>query len=247
MLVGVDHARYLDVIRSESTALLAAARVGGGDAPVPSCPGWTIAKLVAHTGSAQHWSTAIVERRSAEPIAPRSLERAPEGAMVVDWFDAGAQHLVEVLAEAGPDAAVWTWGPGGTSGWWARRMAHETTVHRWDAEGAAGTSQPVDAALAVDGLEEFFSNFSAHGGLAASVRGDGETIHLHCTDVEGEWLLRLTAEGLQVERVHAKGDVAARGSASDLLLFVCGRVTQEVLVVHGDGVLLSRWQELAKF
>ena len=53
--------------------------------------------------------------------------------------------------------------------------------------------------------------------------GDG-TLHLHCTDVEGEWLVARRDGEVTVTREHAKGDVAARGSASDLFLFLWGRV-----------------------
>ena len=54
--------------------------------------------------------------------------------------------------------------------------------------------------------------------------GNGETLHFHRTDGDGEWLVRLTPDGPEVERAHAKGDVAVRGSASDLLLARAGRV-----------------------
>jgi predicted lipid carrier protein YhbT len=69
-------------------------------------------------------------------------------------------------------------------------------------------------------------------------------LHFHSTDGDGEWLARLGAEGLVVTREHAKGDVAVRGVASDLLLFLYGRVGTERLEVFGDAALLARWREL---
>ena len=89
-------------------------------------------------------------------------------------------------------------------------MAHEVAVHRWDAQTAVGAPQPIDRELAVDGIQEAFDIMPAR--LAANPpSGAGETIHLHCTDGEGEWLLRLTPDGVVVTREHAKGDVAAAG------------------------------------
>jgi hypothetical protein len=44
--------------------------------------------------------------------------------------------------------------PDQTVGFWARRMALETVVHRVDAEQARGAVAPVDAALATDGIDE---------------------------------------------------------------------------------------------
>ncbi len=55
-------------------------------------------------------------------------------------------------------------------------------------------------------------------------RSATRTIHLHCTDGEGEWLITRAGDDVVVTREHAKGDVAARGTASDLLLFLWGRV-----------------------
>jgi hypothetical protein len=75
----------------------------------------------------------------------------------------------------------------------------------------------------------------------------GETIHLHCTDVDGEWLVRLAPDGLEVTREHAKGDVAAKGGASDLLCWLLGRGPIDDIEVFGDAALLDRWREAAKF
>ena len=69
------------------------------------------------------------------------------------------------------------------------------------------------------------------------------SIHVHCTDTEGEWLVRRDGDDLVVTREHAKGDVAARGSASDLLLFLWGRRPVSALDVFGDGDLLDRFRE----
>jgi predicted lipid carrier protein YhbT len=79
------------------------------------------------------------------------------------------------------------------------------------------------------------------------VKGAGETIHLHATDGDGEWLMRLAPGEVTVTREHAKGDVAGRGSASDLLLFLYGRVAPDALEVFGDAPLLARWHEQVRW
>jgi uncharacterized protein (TIGR03083 family) len=117
-------------------------------------------------------------------------------------------------------------------------------MHRIDAEQATGVAGPVDAALAVDGIDELFDLFlpRRHAGKAT---GDGETAHVHATDAEGEWLLRLTGDGITVERGHAKGDVAVRGPAGDLLLWLWGRRPIDGLEVFGDAGLADRFRQLA--
>ncbi len=217
------------------------------DRVVPSCPEWTLAKLVAHTGKVQRWATAIVERRSLEPVSPKELDRPPAGEAVVDWFALGAQRFEAVFREVGAEAAVWTWGAGATSAWWARRVMHETAVHLWDAQYATAHEEPIDAVIARDGIDEFFLNLSAHPGLSQTVSGNGQTIHLHCTDTAGEWLIALTPAGVVVTAEHAKGDVAVRGPVSDVLLYVIGRLSPERLDVYGDAALALHWQAIAKF
>jgi len=121
-------------------------------------------------------------------------------------------------------------------------MAHETSIHRWDAESATGEQAAVDAALAVDGIDEFLTVFLPRLADNFGEVGDA-TVHLHCTDVEGEWLVARRDGELTVTAEHAKGDVAARGSASDLLLFLWGRVPADALEVFGDGDLLARFRQ----
>ena len=78
--------------------------------------------------------------------------------------------------------------------------------------------------------------------------GNGETVHLHATDIEGgEWMLTYHPKSVEWERGHAKGDVAARGTMSDLLLLVWGRIPPSRLEVFGDATLIDRWQAAATF
>ena len=130
-----------------------------------------------------------------------------------------------------------------TAGFWSRRQANEVAVHRWDAELAAGDPTPIDNELAADGVDERLDMLR----LFDAITGTGETIHLHCTDIDGEWVVTLSDEGPRTERVHAKSDVAVRGTASDLDLFVCGRVDATAFEVFGDAQLLERFQSATHF
>jgi uncharacterized protein (TIGR03083 family) len=233
----------IDALRREEHALADAARAAGLDAPVPTCPEWTVADLVAHMGRAHEWVTRIVTARAPERgVSPAEIV-VPEGAELLGWFAGGIDPLAATLAAAGPDAPCWSWTDDRTAGFWARRRAVEAAVHRYDAQLAAGAPEPVEHALAADGVDELFA-LVPFWQSAGRVRGDGETLHFHCTDGEGEWLVRLQPEGFTVAREHAKGDVAARGRASDLLLFLYGRVAADRLEVFGDASLLARWREL---
>jgi hypothetical protein len=57
-------------------------------------------------------------------------------------------------------------------------------------------------------------------------------------------MVRFEGSEAVVSRGHAKGDVAARGTGSDLLLFLWHRIPAERLEVLGDAALLERYREL---
>jgi uncharacterized protein (TIGR03083 family) len=235
------HTEFVDAIRREGAALAAAARSAGVDAAVPSCGEWTIAELCAHVGRLHRWSAQIVSERPADPTSHWKQIARPEGDALLDFVASGYGPLADVLGAARPDEACWSWTPDRTVGFWARRQAHELVVHRWDAQNAAGAAQPIERELAVDGIQELFEILPYRPGGPPT--GTGETIHLHCTDGDGEWLVGLEPDGVTVVNEHAKGDVAARGSASDLLLMMWGRVPVGAVEVFGDAELLERWSD----
>jgi uncharacterized protein (TIGR03083 family) len=234
---------YRAAIRTEADRLVTAAGRAGLDTTVPSCPDWDVAELLGHIGRVYRWAAACVEANEA--VSPRDLPRPPERDARVAWVQEGVTRVLAVL-DRPPDEPAWTWAPGGTVGFWQRRQAHETAVHRVDAELAGGPPTPVPRELAVDGIDEWLGLLSYRLGTPA-VTGTGETLHVHCTDGDGEWLLRLTGDGLAVDRVHAKGDAAVRGSASDLLLVLMRRLPPERVEVLGERAVLDGFLTQAGF
>lgn len=241
----MEYADFLPVLTAQAGALADVARVTPLDVRVPSCPDWDLAKLVRHTGTAHRWSSGVI--RSRAPLSHREVDLAipddPRG--LPDWLEASAAGLVAALAAADPDDACWTWTDDHRVRFWARRMACETAVHRWDGQSAAGAPEPFDGALAVEGIDEQLANlpFVAPDAVA----GAGETLHLHCTDRDGEWLLRRGPDGLEVRREHAKGDVALRGPASALYLVLLGRAGADTVDVFGEPGALDAWQPVLHF
>lgn len=237
---ALESDQYLTALARESKALAEAAAGAGPSARVPSCPGWTVSDLIVHCASGDLWARTIIERRTTERVPIELPEKPPTGEALVPWFLEGAHALIDALSKTDPSTSVWTFSPADrTAQFWFRRRAHETSIHRFDAQLAAETTAPIDAPLAADGVDEFLTFFAPRWGKDAV--GVGETLHFHCTDIEGEWLLLGSDDGVTVTREHAKGDAAARGSASDLMLFVWGRVPASQVEVFGDGDLLNRF------
>jgi uncharacterized protein (TIGR03083 family) len=244
----MTHDEYLASIRADTDAMAAVARSAPLGTKVPSCPKWTIEELVEHASQAHRWGTGnIGQPPDAGPKMPDDSH--PDDQPVADWLEQGADALLDGLSSAGPSQPCWTLTGPGTTGFWARRMALETAVHRWDAQNAAGTAQPVTPELAVDGINEYFELLPAFARFSKNTDpwGDGETIHFHATDQPGEWMVQLNPDTIEVSAEHGKGDAAARGTASDLYLFVLGRVPPSTLEVFGDASLLEHWQRRAKF
>ena len=240
----MDSDQYLDVIAREGAATTAAAAKVGIAADVPSCPDWDVADLLAHTGRVHRWVTEIVTTRAQERVSRVGI-LAPTDDDLLPWFDEGVRELVEALRATDPAERVWTWSTEQSAGFWRRRMAVETTVHRWDAESATGTPGAIDADVAADAIDEFLDVYLPSE--EAPLPPGGGSIHLHRTDVDGEWGLTLEADAVRVERGHAHADVAVRGSAQDLLLLLWRRIPPDQLEVLGDRSVLDRflgWMEL---
>ena len=241
--------QYLEQFRRNSDRLADVATAAGVDASVPTCPGWTVADLLQHMIRGDDWARSIVEQGkqgSTERVLPSEPDPSIAGDDLVQAFRDGARALLESLESVDSTTPVWTFGAHDrTAAFWQRRRAQETAVHRYDAESAAGATTPVETALAADGIDEFLTVFFPRLADNFGSVGDG-TVHLHCTDIDGEWLVTIRDQVVTVTQEHAKGDVAARGTASDLLLFLWGRVPPDTLEVFGDTDLLARFSQAIK-
>jgi len=247
----LDHDTYCTAVADQVAGLAGLVDTADLAVAVPTTPGWDVQAVVKHVGVIQRWAAQTIRDDRHERLDFREVDgRAPvEGQSWADWLRAGGDLLVGELRGHEPDRSVWTWGPGGTVGWWARRMAHETFVHGADVTLALGGEPELSPRLAVDGIDELLGNLLAAAAFAPAVgelRGAGETLHLHATDADGEWMITLTADGFDWGHGHGAGDVAVRGAALDLLLLAYGRraATDARFERFGDTALLDRWRSL---
>ncbi len=229
------------------------------DSAVPTCPGWTLTRLVVHQGSILHWARALIDA-NGEYLDRRSLDIGLPGVdaspqVWADWLLESATLVIEALERIPDDTPTWTWGDGTTAAWWTRRLLHETAVHRIDAELAAGnTDWTIDAEVAIDAIDEHLANVEASGSFCDAVthlRGDG-SIHLHTTDLDGEWLIDLNPHGFTIGHgpraatTATRQTVAARGTARDLLAAVTNRASStnglpDGLQIFGEPGMLVWW------
>lgn len=264
-MTPLPHARYCDEI-AHQVGLLRSVVASGAElsAAVPTCPGWSLEHLVRHTGGALRWAELLVRTRAGDDVPE---ERVPGGAgpeaqgdaAALDaWLAESGERLVGTLREAGPDAEVWGWAGDFTSGFWARRMTHEITVHRADAALAAGLPYEVAPDVAADAIDEWLqivrhAQRTQPDDAVAELRGAGRSIRLHATDTgpgrNAEWLIELAEDGVRWHRGHARATVALRGPLTSVLLAFYRRLPLDApgLEVIGDRALLEFWLERATF
>ncbi|MBI3688891.1 MAG: maleylpyruvate isomerase family mycothiol-dependent enzyme [Actinobacteria bacterium] len=240
----MEIAEHVAALRRDGTRLADVAARVGLDAATPTCPGWRIADLVGHLGGAHRWAaayltTASPTRFSDERVA--ELRAVPDRAGLLEWFRAGHAELVAALAGAPPDVACWTFMPAPSPlAFWARRMAHETAIHRVDAESAVPTITGFPPEFAADGVTELLAGFFAR---SARLRADPPvSLSVRATDVDAGWTLRIGAERCEVVAADAAADVSVAGSASDLYLFLWNRIPADGLAVDGDASVLELWR-----
>ena len=150
MITPEQGQRHLARMVATITELLATADLA---APVPSCPGWTVADLVVHLGETHLWARhAIV---AGNPAAPDPGSPTGDHEALPGWYRGTAEALLSTLRSVDPEAPAWTFGPRPrTAAFWSRRQAHEASMHGWDLGAAVGLDVGYDEELALDGIDE---------------------------------------------------------------------------------------------
>jgi uncharacterized protein (TIGR03083 family) len=252
-------AGYVEVLREEGDRLADAAGRAGLGAAVPACPGWSVADLLRHTSHVHRWAAGIVAQGLTSPLSEPSeeeiLQRGPEEDALVRWFREGHAALVRTLEEAGPDLDCWAFlSAPSPLAFWARRQAHETAVHRVDAEQAAAAVQAsagdwaedgtgFEPAFAADGVDELIMGFLARNIRRGNWPGLGGDLAIRAEDGPGAqtgWLVAGRPGAAGVSRGTGPADCTVAGRASDLYLLLWNRGPAGVLRVTGDpGVLAA--------
>jgi uncharacterized protein (TIGR03083 family) len=157
----MENARFLDCLDADYRRIREVVP-GQLSARVPSCPGWDVADLVRHVGEVYLHKVECM--RAGGPLEtewpPAGLgDEEPVGLLDRAYSALAAEFIARDPADPG---GTW-YEPDPTVGFWIRRMAQESVIHRIDAElgaGAAVAAVPDD--LAVDGVDELLKVFVAY-------------------------------------------------------------------------------------
>jgi uncharacterized protein (TIGR03083 family) len=245
----MEIAEHISAIERDGTLLAAAAQRAGLDADVPSCPGWRVRDLLKHQGYVHRWAAEYVagqyEEEVPELTEAEQLAAGPDDSGLLNWFAAGHAALVERLRTADPGVRCWSFLPAPSPlAFWARRQAHETAIHRADAELTAGEQTSYRSDFATDGIDELIMGFFGRGQADSEA---GPALQVAAADTGAKWLVRLTADrgrAARVRRGAAVADCTVTGAARDLYLLLWNRagIAEGGIAVSGDPDVLRSWQ-----
>jgi uncharacterized protein (TIGR03083 family) len=238
---------HLDGLVRSGAALREAAATAGLDAKVPTCPAWDVTKLVTHQGMVHRWAAANLRGDTDHDTAASKAE-AKAAADLLGWYSEGLAALVDTLHATPEDAKamVFLKDAPPPRRFWARRQAHETTVHSVDAISAVHGRWPsasevdIDAMLAADGIDELLAGFIT--------RGDGRlhaaepyTVLIRTDDTGHAWTLRISEGPIvttpgEVERPEA----VLSGTAVQLYVSLWNRADE--ITTHGRSDVIDQWR-----
>jgi uncharacterized protein (TIGR03083 family) len=240
---------HIDAIQHEGQLLAAAATRTELDAPIPTCPDWRMRDLVRHVGGVHRWATGYVGNRHTEMLDVNLddlVDTWPADDLdLIDWFREGHERLVHTLASAPPDLDCYTFLPAPSPlAMWARRQAHETAMHRVDAESPGSTITKFLPAFAVDGVDELLSCFITRPRPRRAPKvSSPRSIHVHTTDTGDDWHIQIGLEDVVTSRRSSPADCTITADAGDLYLLLWNRRSDAGISVDGDRDLLALWRE----
>ena len=248
----METADHITAIAREAELLAAAADRNGLDADIVWCPGWDMRDLVRHLGEIHLWAAGIVAQRTTklwpDDISEHTVSWPdlavfwPDDDKLTAWYLETNANLVRSLESAAINLDCPTFLPAPSPrAMWARRQAHETAVHRFDAESAGGKLSKFDPVFAADGVDEILAAFAPRG--REFPIESPKTMVVHATDTDDHWYVTMTPDGIDTVREEIPGDVSLAGTASDLYLALWNRQDDLGITVTGDRDVFDVWHK----
>jgi uncharacterized protein (TIGR03083 family) len=225
----MENSRFLECLAADYDRIRAVAP-GNLDRLVPSCPEWTVGDLVQHVGTVYlHKAAAMRDGAFPSSWPPVGLNDEEPVALL----DRAHAELIEEFGRRAPEDFSPTWyDPDQTVGFWIRRMAQETVIHRLDAElGADAPIAPIPDDLAIDGIDELLKAF-----LAYDAKKYPEDYAEALTDSPGR-SYTISAAGVEWLVATSPGSISVEGGPNT----TAAAVTNTDATITGAPTALLRW------
>jgi uncharacterized protein (TIGR03083 family) len=241
-VAGTELSREQYLIHLNADYQLLAAAIPDAPVDVPSCPGWNTDDLAKHMAHVYLGQAFVVETGSQaenkEHLAP--YPRTEDCLEFMGW---GFEAITKALDINRPERPTWSWHHSDFSvDFWFRRMAHETVIHRIDAELAVGAVTPIDEALALDGVDEVLDFLPLTGSWPEVPNIDFGIVSIVASTTNGSkvWDLKFTNEAATVSTVAESNGAAhlvISGDAEAMDLYLWGRIdsSDPRISITGEG------------
>jgi uncharacterized protein (TIGR03083 family) len=241
--MGLTIEQHVVELRRDGKLLADAVRRDPLDDGVPSCPDWNVRELAHHVGGVHRWATSHLQGMPPSGDLDAVVGGWPADDELADWLQAGVDDLVGAIEAAEPTLEAYTFLPASSPlAFWARRQAHETAIHRVDAEQVAPPVSSIDPEFAADGLDELLVGFASRPGKLSA--DHPRVLHLHATDIDLDWAIAFGPDGGAVMSGRpAHPQCRVEGQAAELYLLMWNRRTHEGLTVEGDLDVLTGWPQ----
>lgn len=234
------------------TAMVELARYAGRsglDVPVPSCPEWTVRRLIGHQGAVHRWAAGAFRGEDLDWTPIEKAGRSSDDP--VEWLRDGAIALVKTLVDAPEDAEAVTFlhDAPPPRAFWARRQCHETSIHAVDVLAADLGRLPradevpwITREVALDGVDELLLGFVPRS--KSRLRSETPvTIAVRLTDADHSFTVEVTSEPPVTTRVDgpAEGELSIEGTAAQLYLALWHRtdeLTSDIWPLWHDTAIL---------
>lgn len=236
MTTALAPERYFELIGRDTDRLIAMGERGLQE-PVPSCPGWDVAEVVWHVAVVyEHKVRVMADNAWPDPWPPK-WEFADDEELA--FLRSAKSHLFEEFGRHDITEQTQTFGEDSTIGFWVRRMACEIAIHRYDGELAHGDPTPIDADLALDGIDEF---------LQVAFAGDwkGDTKHpvdavvaVESSGVRWRCAVDSNAVTVTVPAGGEPADVEVSGEPEALFRWLWGRAGDDEVRIEGSAEVVA--------
>ena len=236
---------YLTPLRSDYQRL-ASVSEAALESKVPTCPDWTVDDLVDHVAHVYlHKDECMRHNAPPDPWPAPGLDQGPR----LELLHRAYAELAAEFAARPADSRAHTWYEHDqTVGFWRRRMAHETVIHRIDAELAAGVpSHPVPDELALDGIDELLELFLAWPSTKwpedfQAVLEPGRAGSVAVVAGDRRWVVRWEPSGL-IAVGEGGADTELGGTPEEMLRWLWRR-SEGPVEVSGDETNAARLRRL---
>jgi len=228
-VAGTELSREQYLIHLNSDYRLLAAAIPEAPVDVPSCPGWTTDDLAKHMAQVYLHQAFVVETGNT-PENKEHLTPYPRTQNFSEFMAWGFAAITQALDVNRAERKTWSWHHSDfTVDFWFRRMAHETVIHRIDAELATGSVTPIDEALALDGVDEVLDFLPLLGSWPEAPNVNFGIVSIAASTKSGKrfWDVNFTSEAATVSvtyEANPNARLVISGDAEAMDLYLWGRI-----------------------